>query len=340
MDARFFDTFAKWVNAEVLQFYYNWQRIEPGGYPVVFQIELTNHCPMTCEMCPRTNQMTRPLGFMEFDVFKKIIDEARYSTRSVLLHHFGDSLLHPDIARILNYASQSGVKGFLSANPILLTDHRIASLVDSGLEELVLSLDGVTAATNERVRGRAAGNLELAESRLRKLLDYKAEAGRSRPRVILQIVEQGENRHEVNDWLRKWKNWPGIDRVKVKRYVAWDNTNERIKSLRVHEIQPPDFVCDKPWTSLTVLWDGRVVPCCFDYDGKQVLGNVNNQSLREIWNSENLRRFRGAHASHSLSGIPLCAKCVDKEGYPTRKLYYPLNRIISSRNPLGEERAE
>ena len=123
--------FAKWLNAEILQMSYNWQWLAPVGRPVIFQIELTNHCPMTCEMCPRTHQMTRKLGHMPFDLYTRIIDEAARSTRAVLLHHFGDSLVHPDIGRFIKYAHERGVLGFLSANPVLLTDRRIAALVDN-----------------------------------------------------------------------------------------------------------------------------------------------------------------------------------------------------------------
>lgn len=338
MGSQMTSKFVKWLNAEILQMSYNWQWLKPVGRPVVFQIELTNHCPFTCEMCPRTHEMTRKLGHMPFDLYTRIIDEVKRSTQAVLLHHFGDSLVHPDIGRFIKYADQRGVLGFLSANPVLLTDRRIAALVDNGLEELVLSLDGITSETNVLVRGAAAKNLALAEARIEKLIAYRAEVGATRPRIILQIVEQAQNQHEVAAWLQKWKGKPGLDRVKVKRYITWDNTIDTIKALKPQEIAQPDHVCDKPWTSVTVLWDGRVVPCCFDYDGKQVLGDLNTQSLSEIWNGARLRALKKAHATGSLDKTELCATCVDKEGFPTRKIYYPLNRLLRSSNPLGEEK--
>src|SRR5690606_33498241 len=136
------------LNAELLELAYNWQWIRSVGKPVVFQIELTNHCPMTCQMCPRTHAMTRPLGYMSEETFRAIIDQAAPGTGDVLLHHFGDSLLHPQIGEFIRYATEKGIRTYLSANPVLLTAPRIAALVDGGLHEIVLSLDGVTPETS------------------------------------------------------------------------------------------------------------------------------------------------------------------------------------------------
>jgi radical SAM protein with 4Fe4S-binding SPASM domain len=126
--------------------------------------------------------------------------------------------------------------------------------------------------------------------------------------------------------------------VKVKSYITWDGTNDAINVLRLEKPSArPLPVCDKPWTSVTILWDGRVVPCCFDYDGILTLGNVNEQSLAEIWNGPKLKALRTDHRNHTLDGVSLCAQCTDKEGHPVRKWYYPLNRMFGSVNPLAAE---
>lgn len=256
------------LNSELLQSSYNRQWTGAVGKPVVFQIELTNHCPMTCQMCPRTHSMRRPLGYMDFDIVRRVIDEIAGTTSAVFLHHFGDSLLHPELGEFVGYAARRGVRPHLSANPVLLNDKRIRALVDNGLHELVLSLDGVTGETSAAVRGRAAANVGLAERKVRALVDYRRSVGSATPYIVIQIVRQKQNAHEVEEWLARWRGEPGIDRVKVKSYVTWDGRHDEINSLCIEPRQSTaDVVCDKPWTSLTVLWDGQVVPCCFDYDG-------------------------------------------------------------------------
>lgn len=331
-------TVARALNHERNQWSYNRQRIAGAGHPAVFQIELTNHCPMRCEMCPRTHRMQRPLGYMSWEVYERIIDQACDTTSKVFLHHFGDSLMHPEIGNYIAYARAHGIRTYLSANPILLTPDRISALVESELDELVLSLDGVTSETSSSVRGLAAANIDLAEERVQQLLQHRAQARATKPYVIMQIVRQKQNVHEVDAWLHKWRAMEGVDRVKVKTFISWDGRDDAIERLRP-EPRPErvSVVCDKPWTSVTVLWDGTVVPCCFDFDGILALGNLATEALDDIWRGERARDLRRAHRDGDLQCVTLCAKCKDKEGYPVRKWYYPVNRLAQGLNPLGHE---
>lgn len=326
------------IGRERNQWAYNRQRLDPPCPPIVFQVELTNHCPMRCEMCPRTNRMTRPLGYMDKAMYVRVIEQAAETTSKIFLHHFGDSLVHPDIGEFIRYAASRNVSTYLSANPVLLTSPRIRALVDNGLDELVLSLDGVTSETSTRVRGKAAANVELAEKRVKALLEYRRAVDASKPYVIMQMVRQRQNLHETDAWLAKWRAVEGIDRVKVKSYITWDGRDDAIERLRPDPRRASrPVVCDKPWTSVTVLWDGTVVPCCFDFDGLMSLGELGRESLDKIWRGERARRLRRAHRDDDLAEIALCARCKDKEGYPVRKWYYPANRLALRRGPLGDE---
>lgn len=333
--ARYFGR--KW-NSELNQFLYNRQSLATPGQPEVFQIELTNNCPMACIMCPRTETMSRSLGYMDEELFERIVAEISPCSSKVFLHHFGDSLVHPKIGEYIRLAQRHHLRCFLSTNAVLLTEKRARDLVDSGLEELVVSLDGVSSATNLAIRGKAAQDVDEAERKVRYLIRYRQERQSSVPRLIMQFVHQALNDHEVDAWLSKWRAVPGVDRVKVKPFVSWDGHDRRINALRVLPEPAADrVVCDKPWTSVTILWDGRVVPCCFDYDAKYVLGDLRQQSLSAIWRGTRLRELRQAHRAGSLSSVNLCARCVDKEGYAVPRWYYPLNRVLQGRYPLGDQ---
>lgn len=328
------------INHELNQFAYNLRRTDPLGNPVVYQIELTNHCPMTCVMCPRTNRMTRELGYMDESLFNRIIDETSEFSSRIFFHHFGDSLMHPKLGEFIRYANQQNIKTFLSANPVLLTEKRSRELVNSGLYELVLSLDGLTCNTSATIRGQAARNVDLAEKNILSFLEYRKAISSKIPFLIMQIVRQKQNMQEVESWVKKWNEVDGVDRVKVKTYITWDGQDEHIKFLKLEETGCADtrnIVCDKPWTSMTVLWDGRVVPCCFDYDGIYVLGDLHKKSLKEIWGGEKMTYLRQCHREGNYQKIKLCEQCTDMEGYPVRKWYYPLNRWFINRNRLGDE---
>jgi radical SAM protein with 4Fe4S-binding SPASM domain len=289
-------------------------------------------------MCPRTEGMSRVLGYMDEELFQRTVTEISSCSSKVFLHHFGDSLVHPKVGEFIRFANRQHLRCILSTNAALLTEKRARDVVDSGLEELVISLDGVSAATNLAVRGKAAQDVDEAERKVRYLIRYRQERQSNVPRLIMQFVRQTLNDHEVGDWLSRWRVVPGVDVVKVKSYVSWDGQDHRINALRVlPEPQVDRLVCDKPWTSVTILWDGRVVPCCFDHDAKYVLGDLRQQSLAEIWSGERLRELRQAHRVGALSSVGLCARCVDKEGYAVPRWYYPLNRMLQARYPLGDQ---
>ena len=99
-------------NRELQQLSYNLQTVRPVGKPVVFQVELTNNCPMTCTMCPRTHSMSRPLGNMSHDLFLKVLNEAAGTTSSFYMHHFGDSLVHPDLGDFIGEATRRRIRGY------------------------------------------------------------------------------------------------------------------------------------------------------------------------------------------------------------------------------------
>ncbi len=318
-------------NRELNWLSYNMQGLKAWGQPRVYQIELTNHCPMVCNTCPRTEDMTRPLGHMEARLFRKIIDETRWYTGKVILHHMGESLVHPEIGDLIRYATDRGLKTHLSVNPVLLNEGKIRALVDNGLSWLVLSLDGVTSETSRRIRGPAAANVDLAEKNVMNLIRHKRNRRSKTPLLEMQIVKSKQNLHEIDAYVRKW-TVDGIDRVTVKSYVTWGGQDERINALKA---EPTDVAvirrvtCVRPWESLMVLWDGRVVPCCFDYDGAFVIGDLNHETIREIWNNARMRFLRTCHRDKALSYVRLCEKCTDKEGFPPRKWYYPLNRWLA-----------
>jgi radical SAM protein with 4Fe4S-binding SPASM domain len=326
------------LNFEVNEYCYNQGRIKSFGNPIVYQIELTNDCPMRCIMCPRTERMTREVGYMNENLFKKIIKQtAQYSSR-IFLHHFGESLLHPKLGEFISYAKKHKIKTYLSANPSLLTEKRSKQLVDNGLNELVLSLDAVNNSTNAAIRGKAVENFELAEKNILKLLDYRKRVKSKYPKIILQIIKQKNNIEEIPIWIEKWKANKDIDRLKIKSYITWDGQDESINSLQVETLNVNNqIVCDKPWTSVTVLWDGRIVPCCFDYDGLYVLGDLSKQTVNDIWNNEKMQYLRSCHNNKEQYKLRLCGKCIDYEGYSVKKWYYPLNRLLFKNNRLGDE---
>jgi radical SAM protein with 4Fe4S-binding SPASM domain len=278
-------------------------RLAPGTVtvPVVDQIELTNRCPYTCVMCPRTTSMKRDLGVMDLDLFENVIRQIARTQDYTALHHFGESLLHPRIDDAVRVARAHGVRTGLSCNPPSLTPALSARLLDAGIANLVLSLDSLDPDTYREIRGRAA-RLDKANKHLRELVARRDEGGHD-TWITLQMIAMDANRTEIDGFLSYCAE-VGVDRGVVVRLGRWDFDDDYVDQLGGHDSPGHTAPCGLPQTSVVVLWDGRVTPCCHDYDGAVVLGSLEKETLAEIWEGQPARHFRERNEDYDL-----CRNC-------------------------------
>jgi len=285
-----------------------------GTPPAIFNVELTNRCPFRCIMCARTHNMTRPEGVMSFALFRKVIDDflavnPQAARRDgVWLHGFGESLVHPEFDRLMAYASDAGVPAKLSINPLLLKPEIARRLLAARPALLYVSLDGHDDASFEQIRG-VPNAFEPSRRRFLEFLDLKKQLSPA-TRIHFSMIDFARNRDSIAKARGLWEDVEGIDRFQVKPFVTWDGNAPDVNLLadgpRGRAEGP--VTCGFPWQSLTIAWNGRVLPCCYDYDERLVLGDVANQTLAEIWNGEPMRRLRAEFASGTVDN-PLCRNC-------------------------------
>ncbi len=301
---------------------------------MVFEIESTNACAMDCKMCPRRN-MKREIGVMDVNLFKKIVNQLKGYTREIFLHHFGDPLLHPKLFEMIDYAHKKGVKTKISTNPISMKPEINDKILKSKLDYFHISLDGMNKKTYEFLRGSNA-DYDKGLEYIKDFLDKKNKLKRKKPCVALAIIRMKENEKEITEFKNHWGNKLGVDKIIVKQFTTWDGSNKEINKM-ADELQlsnrfrdPVNYACYQPWLWMLVLWDGRVVPCCYDYDGRYVLGDLKKQSLKSIWNGKPMQDLREQQISGNLKKNTLCASCKEKGGAKASKLY-PLNFIINKK---------
>ena len=275
--------------------------------PFVDQVELTNICPMRCGFCPRGTPglMRRPTGMMSLTLFEKLLSQlpagqAQY--RPLELHHLGESLLHPELPQFVALAKAAGLRTELSANPSLLTPALAASLLSAGLRRLVLSLDGMDNETLIAIRGPAA-KYSKAEQHILDLLEL-ADRMSEPPSIVIQMIALQRNRGQRAEFLERWN---GTGRAYVQAYIKPLDGHD--PDLQEHNPAPLRYLCTYPFRSVVVLWDGRVVPCCRDDDARHVVGDLNEQSLREIWHGPRMMALRAAYWSQRFERGHLCHAC-------------------------------
>lgn len=251
------------------------------------QFESSNSCNARCTFCPRYD-MTRPTGEMNDELFHKIIKEGKEMGADQFLPFLnGEPFLFPRIWEWLDYMRDEGVRVYLFTNAELMNVDRLIKYPN-----IRYVCCGINAATEETHKKIMRGpKYETVKNNVQELI-YKAPF-----KVYASMVVVEANQHEVEDFKKIWgkhaifgdfKNWAGARHDKL----------EKTSTKRVP--------CVSLMNSLTILWDGRVVPCCLDFDGKFILGDVNRQTLKEIWN--NSAWLREKHRKLDFSMIP-CIDC-------------------------------
>jgi len=285
----------------------------------IIDIELTNRCPLRCVMCPRTNNMTRAQGLMEFGLFQKVVDEyvrvnpKTAATEEIYLHHFGESLVHPEFEKYMKYAVSKGLYACLSVNPILLTPDVAERLLESRPAKLYVVLDGHDDASFESIRG-LKNAYEKSKENLLRFLKMKTERG-IKTKIMLSMIDFELNKESIARLREYWTAVPGVDEFLAKPFITWNGD-----AADVNKFGPPKrsnaelakesgyASCNKPWTEISVTWDGDVIACCFDYDKKVPLGSVKDQTLTEIWNGPKMQALRREFIENKVTN-PLCRDC-------------------------------
>lgn len=263
--------------------------------PEIVQIESTNICNAKCVFCPR-DEMHRLQGVMSMELFRKIVDEcAALGITHVRVHNYGEPFLDRHLVDKVRYAKEKGIRevGMIS-NGSLITEKIARGMIDAGLDAINISVDAGGRDVFESTR--VGLNYDKVIANVERLVRIRAELGKRRPKLILSFVRQNNSADE-QAFIEHWR--AVADKIHVTELHNWAGTLNRESDV--------NYPCYRPWLTFTVLWDGRVSLCCADFDGHTVLGNLNNQTIAEVWNAEPYRRVRREHLESG--GPDICRAC-------------------------------
>jgi sulfatase maturation enzyme AslB (radical SAM superfamily) len=263
--------------------------------PDIVQIESTNLCNAKCVFCPR-DEMHRRQGVMDFDLFRKIVDEcAALGITHVRVHNYGEPFLDRQLVEKVRYAKARGIAevGMIS-NGSLITEEIARGMIEAGLDAINISVDAAGKDVFERTRLNL--DYDTVIGNVRNLVRIRAELGRRRPRLILSFVRQ-DNSADEQAFIREWSQV--ADKIHITDLHNWAGT--------LHGRSDVQYPCYRLWQTFTVLWDGRVSLCCADYDGRNVLGDLRTSTIAQVWNS---KPYRAVRRQHLESGGPeICRTC-------------------------------
>jgi radical SAM protein with 4Fe4S-binding SPASM domain len=312
------------ASAVLASYYYSQMtgRTVHKGMPVSISFEPTTSCNLRCPECPSgMRSFTRPTGMLQNDLFKKTIDELKDTLWYLIFYFQGEPYLHPSFTELVRYAADRKIYTATSTNAHYLTDENARKTVESGLDRLIISIDGTTQETYEQYR--VGGKLSKVIEGAKNIIKWKKALNSQTPHVIFQFLVVKPNEHQIEE-VKQLAQELGVDEVGLKTAQIYDYENgsplipEQAQYSRYEKNQDGTYTikntmdsnCWKMWHSCVITWDGLVVPCCFDKDAHHRLGDMKQETFASLWKGDKYRAFR-TQLMQARSEIEMCKNCTE-----------------------------
>lgn len=292
-------------------------------FPVIYNIETTNACNMTCKMCPRTTMMTRKIMSLDINIIDKIISQLRPWTQPewnewkkfvektyhiyednmsenhfflyiipkvIQLHGFGDPLLDKNIEKWVRSFSNKNFYTYFSCNPANINIDKTEKIFDAGLSYIKYSIESVDDLRHKEIRGFKS-DFKKSYDKIIKVLDIKEKNNYNVTVIITMLDLNNDKQKEEYDALEKAFKDLDVYIYLKSQDQQWYNTKEYHGTNSVHWSE----ICQHPWMTMTIKSNAEVVMCMEDFNNEIILGNVIENSLYDIWNGEKYRKFREDH---------------------------------------------
>ena len=314
-----------WNALKVLSSYYisKWtKKPVQWGYPITISFEPTTSCNLRCPECPSgLRAFTRPTGMLQKNFFKETIDQLSKELYYLVFYFQGEPYLNPDFLDMVNYASGKKIYTATSTNAHYLNSEIAKKTVESGLDRLIISIDGTTQEVYQQYR--VGGNLEKVIEGTRNILYWKKQLKSRTPFVVFQFLVVKPNEHQIEE-IKKLGKELGVDDTWFKTAQVYDYENDPNKLIPTnekysrYEKTKKGFrykgrltnSCWRLWHDPVITWDGLVAPCCFDKNASHKLGDLKKKPFKEIWKNGEYSKFRRQILT-GRKNIDICSNCTE-----------------------------
>lgn len=316
-----------WIRTEAAIYL---KRVDPWGWPTHVQLEPTSLCNLKCELCPVTTGLHRKTGNMEYSLFKNFLNEVGDYLLLIMFWDWGEPLINPRIYEMIKLAKDRGIKTVTSTNAHLLANQENAEkLVRSGLDTLIIAIDGATQETYTKYR--KSGNIKTVLEGIRCVVEAKNKIGAENPLVNMRFIPMRHNEHELSQMINlaaemdvdvlsiKTLNPASNDMYNLNREsgetnVAFLPLSPGLRRFRYNEdnaglerVRRHPF-CKNPWNAPTVHWDGTISPCTYDYEERFPFGRLEEKTFKEIWFGIPYKEFR-TRLRKQWPDVMMCGNC-------------------------------
>ncbi len=289
------------------------------GYPSGLAIEPSSLCNLSCPECPAgTNILSRETGFMDIELFNKILDETGLYLTFLTIYFQGEPFLNNRLFDMIKRASEKNIYTATSTNGHFLTTENVRGIIESGLDRLIISVDGTTQEVYEKYR--VGGDLKTVISGIKNVVEWKKKLHSSKPFVVISFLVLRTNEHQIKD-IKELGKKLGVDKVVIKTAQVNDMScrNDlvpagkkltRYKFINGHYELKKKLTnrCRRVWSSPVITYNGHIVPCCFDKNAEHSMGKITVTSFRNIWFGDCFRDFR-KRILKDRKTINICRNC-------------------------------
>ena len=326
----------RWANRVLNSLEFKLRRERLLSYPCVLIIDPTNICNLRCPLCATgAGTSDIPPGMMDMNLYRRVIDELGPYLYELHLFNWGEPFLHRDFFDMVRYAKKFPIYINTSSNFNAVTGEMISQIVDCGLDELTVSIDGVTKEAYEKYR--VGGDFDRVMSNLRSLVDEKKRRNSATPEIVFRFLVMKHNVKEldrarevarelgcrfkkktiridmldfdsdsVKDKIEERKEWLP-DETEFNRYKKRDEKRRKKPGKK--------RVCKDLWQRVFINWNGAVYPCCNICAQDDLFTTSYDVPFREIWNGRKYTAARRLFREEKVDMDFVCKRCYEAGNY-------------------------
>jgi radical SAM protein with 4Fe4S-binding SPASM domain len=292
-----------------------------SGMPMAVSIEPTTSCNLRCPQCPSgLREFSRDTGMLDLNLYKKTIDQLESTLIYLTLYFQGEPFLNKNFLKMVEYAAKSNIYTTTSSNAHYFTPEVAENTVMSGLNKIIISIDGATQDTYGKYR--IGGKLQSVLDGTKELVQQKKKHNSKFPHIVWQFIVFSHNEHQLEEVKEMAADY-GVDELSVKTAQVYDF--EQGSELIPNDEEYSRYVlkngkyviknellnhCWRLWHACVITWDGLVAPCCFDKDAKYRFGDLKTTKFQDVWRSESYNMFRNKVLS-GRKNIDICQNCTE-----------------------------
>ena len=280
-----------------------------SDFPLHLDIETTSYCNLECTMCPRTVLMKEGKDYLPgndveipMDTFKKIVDEgAENGLCSIKFQYLSEPLADSKIIERIKYAKDKGILDtMINTNATYLDEEMSHKILEAGLDDVFFSVDSIIPEKFNKIR--VGADYHNVVENIKNIMRIKEEGGYKHVQTrVSMVLLPGTKTEEIEKYRNFW--------LPIVGTVGFDEWINHSSSHGEYSDYNPNFVCAMPFQRMFITYNGKCTPCCLDAKRQYVVGDVYENTVKEIWHGEKLTTMRELQKKGKYRDIELCRQC-------------------------------